>query len=558
MALSAMETVSSLKRVTLFSRAVEVRPRPWSLEGLGKAQMDEHLYGDAASNFQALVRLDPERARSWELLSWAYLRAGLYGPAIRSLESAVSICSKTGMDKNNDESMASMLQSLGMATLRAGFLDDAADHLARALSFGTKDAPRALLAHAEAHLQLARRSIIEGAYGHAMEHALACMKSARTVAEKAPSLRVAGKILGDAYSLADAIPATFFCPIEARQRQIDAIWAEGIHERESWLRSAVDIFEKQHGEGVSGLLDSGAAKYRLARAQLMHGKAASTVSNLLKDARSEIRKALQLDATLSVAWNNLALVEIALGRLLVAQRCLVHAIEMCSGGNPTAWTNLGFLYIRGGQTELAVNAFTTAQSIAPAKSIGWCGLGIALESCGRSAEAGSAFECAMQYNPHLQAKVGRGLAALANEEPFRAGNALELAVDSDPCNPIIWHALGAAYEARLDYAGALRFYNVATRAMERVDAQGLHRRGGIAMEILKKDDVARCKEMAATAAAAALSPPSGMPAGEQKQNSNEVWPPNAGLLISAWGVRRNDRSTFLQLAENHFGMRQEK
>jgi hypothetical protein len=95
---------------------------------------------------------------------------------------------------------------------------------------------------------------------------------------------------------------------------------------------------------------------------------------------------------------------------------------------------------------MAMNAFMTSQSLAPASSVMWCGLGMAAATTStskKSKEKGySAYQCAMEFFPHFQAKVGFGLTAMDMGRVDVAMIALQRAYDENPSNIDVVNALG--------------------------------------------------------------------------------------------------------------------
>ena len=144
---------------------------------------------------------------------------------------------------------------------------------------------------------------------------------------------------------------------------------------------------------------------------------------------------------------------------IVAQYCFSKAIRLSSGNHAQAWSNLGFLYLKCGHTSKAMSAFMTSQSLSPASSVMWCGLGMATDVMtpdqgstnstvdNDMGERGySAYQCAMEYFPHLQAKMGLGLTALSMGRYDVALLSLQRAHDEDSSNADIVNALGVVAE----------------------------------------------------------------------------------------------------------------
>ena len=159
------------------------------------------------------------------------------------------------------------------------------------------------------------------------------------------------------------------------------------------------------------------------------------------------------------AWNVLGVVETEMSwppRPLVAQYAYVRCLSLSDQKHAQAWSNLGFLYLKCGLPKLALASFMTSQSLAPASSIMWCGLGVISELRSRNAKrhgnnagdsnrkALDSYTCAMEYFPHLQAKIGIGMAAMRSGDYAKALGALQRAIDEAPCNANTRNALSLA------------------------------------------------------------------------------------------------------------------
>ncbi len=230
------------------------------------------------------------------------------------------------------------------------------------------------------------------------------------------------------------------------------------------------------------------------------GAASTTVAELLAD-----------------AWNVLGCIEASSpsltssegARPLVSQYCFSRAIALSQGNHAQAWSNLGFLYVQCGLSGRALSAFMTSQSVSPASSVMWCGLGMvnARRAAGARNQsttarnrarkkALAAYGCAMEYFPHLRAKVGMGLTSLlGGDADAKSDDAaaiqdggvdyeiamacLQRAIDEDPCDARTRNALGVALlglgrpaDAVVEFTVArdLRQYQAAATAANGADA----------------------------------------------------------------------------------------
>lgn len=66
--------------------------------------------------------------------------------------------------------------------------------------------------------------------------------------------------------------------------------------------------------------------------------------------------------------------------------------------NPIVWSNLGFLYLKDGDSDLAGQAFLKSQTLDPDCSLAWIGQGILTLQSGRGADARSFFQHAAELS----------------------------------------------------------------------------------------------------------------------------------------------------------------
>ncbi|KAJ1537316.1 Superkiller protein 3 [Nowakowskiella sp. JEL0078] len=94
-----------------------------------------------------------------------------------------------------------------------------------------------------------------------------------------------------------------------------------------------------------------------------------------------LRVALQSRSFDDALWNAMGVLAVASKKIhpAVAQHAFIKAIEH-NPKSSAAWSNLGFLYLRENDKELAEKAFAFARSVDPENSIPWLGSAIILEN----------------------------------------------------------------------------------------------------------------------------------------------------------------------------------
>ncbi|CAM9973581.1 unnamed protein product, partial [Hapterophycus canaliculatus] len=103
-----------------------------------------------------------------------------------------------------------------------------------------------------------------------------------------------------------------------------------------------------------------------------------TLQQLPRSAEQAFKDAIDSEPTYSEAWNGLGAVS---RDALVQQHCWVRAVQL--EHNPSAWANLGMLYIRWGlevQVCLIREGFEFLHGTVTDHPTMWCGLGLLKEN----------------------------------------------------------------------------------------------------------------------------------------------------------------------------------
>lgn len=157
----------------------------------------------------------------------------------------------------------------------------------------------------------------------------------------------------------------------------------------------------------SALYDLGCALHTLAT-RSADDRAAAT-----KAAVSAIRLALERDAGDERLWNALGVICASAGPQL-AQHALVVSLE-CYPKDPEVWSNLGFLYLRADERELANACFLKSQTLDPDYARVWFGQAVLAQRDGAGAEASGLFAHAASLSAGslLEADLALALGAFA-------------------------------------------------------------------------------------------------------------------------------------------------
>lgn len=113
---------------------------------------------------------------------------------------------------------------------------------------------------------------------------------------------------------------------------------------------------------------------------------------------AKFRKALELDPTMTEAWNNLGLSFTEMHQDDEALHAFKQALELDPKGGHV-YNNLGYLYHRRGELEQAVEMYQRATNRAQDTSSAWSNLGNALYEMRRADEALNAWKRALELDP---------------------------------------------------------------------------------------------------------------------------------------------------------------
>ena len=397
-------------------------------------------------------------------------------------------------------------------------------------SFHSKEHKLLSVTLAMALLQLSRRHMSSDLFGHAHSCAtegLAVLSSSSTVSSSSEQ-----KMTGDLHALLGVLPYTVH-PATHRH--------EGVAKQLQHLQQSYEAYESVLSSTESTtpttpttssssssssslarvttgrmLLDVAVSSFRLVRASRRSGATGATGAAPLARAREALGRIIEgtpdggrhnaaaaaeghmqapTTELVANAWNALGVIEASecsttassssssssAASPVVAQYCFARAIKLLNGNHAQAWSNIGFLYLKCGHATMAMNAFMTSQSLSPASSVMWCGLGMATtttpgnsnqERKERQEKGYAAYHCAMEFFPHLQAKVGMGLTALDMGRTDVAMIALQRAYDENPLNPEVTNALGvvAAHYELHEYA--LRMFQTTVEMLQAVQEGG--------------------------------------------------------------------------------------
>jgi superkiller protein 3 len=330
----------------------------WRMLGDAYVKSGRHMAGLKA--LQKALEIDPSMWMAHYHMGETYMQLGDYAGAIAAFKEvdAATESAEVGVTA----ALAESTLALGRVSAAGGFRERSrsAFHAAigyalRVLTSGRSHRAWAWKLIGDATLQLAEREVdpkdIEStaAVLHpVLEHLVSDDDDRRS--------SVAG--LGHASNLLQAAPGPHYA-VKA------AVFA---------FAYRAHLLKNEHSAN-SALYDLGCALHTLAT------RDEEVRTPATKAAISAVRLALERDASDERLWNALGVICAAAGQQL-AQHAFVVSLELYSK-DPEVWTNLGFLYTREDDRELANQCFLKAQTLDPDCARAWFGQAVLAQRDGQ-------------------------------------------------------------------------------------------------------------------------------------------------------------------------------
>ena len=155
-------------------------------------------------------------------------------------------------------------------------------------------------------------------------------------------------------------------------------------------------------------------------------------------AESHYQQVADAAPTNSLAWSNLAAVQLELGKLSLAEKAIRNAIAI-SPDDAFSHTTLGIILLRTGQADAAIKSLLSAINLDPSDPPAFNYLGVAFEQKGDRDRAVQEIEKALKLSPaygeahfNLAALQASGDAASRQSAKKHYAQALELGAKPDP------------------------------------------------------------------------------------------------------------------------------
>uniref|UniRef100_A0A8C5NI17 Tetratricopeptide repeat domain 37 n=1 Tax=Gouania willdenowi TaxID=441366 RepID=A0A8C5NI17_GOUWI len=365
----------------------------WMRRGLYYLKVGENQ--QAIADLQSALRADPEDWVSWECLGEAYLNRRSFTAALKAFAKAHQL---------HPSSIYSVYQAAAIKQTLGKFKEAVAEYL---LITEHQDYVPALKGLGECQLSLAKSLMEDCRDGGAIDLIQKSINNLFRAVQLRPDLSCLWKLLGDACTTVHIVS-----PNRA-QVQVPALLVGLDPNTEIHMLNQTQILKvgescyvralKLMPEVSSLWYDLGLNYYHQASSQVScteGDKKAPSVE--LEKAQQCLKKAIMMDSGNHSYWNALGVVSTNKGveNFALAQHSFIKSIQ-----SVVAWTNLGALYLKKDNLELAHEAFKTAQSLEPLYVNCWIGQALIAEGVG-SFDTMDLFRHTTELSTHMEGVKG--------------------------------------------------------------------------------------------------------------------------------------------------------
>ncbi|PWN26217.1 hypothetical protein BDZ90DRAFT_233352 [Jaminaea rosea] len=447
----------------------------WAWKAIGIVRLEKGDAEQAISPLHVALRADSQDATSWQRLGEAYAMTGRLTAALKTLGRALEL--------NNGDWQT--IYAIAEVKRELGDFDDAIEAFEQILEtrpdeFGVHNAL------AETQLLRGRREQETGYVQRARESFHDALLAVRAVLVQQPLLRGPWKVVADACSEL-AQQQTGYQPTNAAELLASLVQLaeeQGVDEK---LPAVIAVKAADVRNAPSSSLLLQCAFFNKLRVTLCASEDALIGSawadlalslhrlgpHTAKEAIACIKEALNHEPANDSFWSLLGNLTFSSASIKVAQHAYIRAIES-SVNDPTPWCNLGFLYLRHGDLELAEEAFVQARTVDPDYAHAWVGQAF-VTAATSPAEAISLFAHAVELSEASLLEADYGFASILFDNTatsatkaslHSASFALSSYLSYQPSHAHALH-LSALYAERLgEYALAIERIEAAAALLE--------------------------------------------------------------------------------------------
>lgn len=340
---------------------------------LGLYQNSQQQYSDAIRSFLNCIHADLHNIYCWECLAEAYFSRGSYSNSLKAFGKALEL---------DPSSLYCWYRSAFIKHKLSNFTAAIAEY-STVLQMD-KNYFVALKGRGESYLSLARLSIEDNFDGRAVSYVCKALKDLTRAAQLRPRFVSIWKLIGDTCTCLNPI-------ISLKDVMVPSILTGGSGEEKEIAIDKVKLLmigTRAYKRAVELEPETAGLWYDVAISYLYTAQsvpvASANASECLQAAVNCLKKSVSLDPTSFVYWNALGVTTAYPGieNFSLAQHAFIKSIRV-QQDNAMAWANLGVLYMRMDQIELAYKAFCNAQSADPSYVISWIGQALVAETMGR-------------------------------------------------------------------------------------------------------------------------------------------------------------------------------
>ncbi|PHH59364.1 hypothetical protein CDD81_3345 [Ophiocordyceps australis] len=414
-------------RVELVARRVvesgKVKPPPgskrkgisWPLAALGVAELNKQEYHKSIVSFQSALRLSPNDYHCWVGLGESYHSSGRYMAATKAIANAKSLEQEAQGGVAQDGWFTTYM--LANIKRELGEFDEAIS-LYQSVLDTRADEEGVVIALLQTLVESGLASLERGHFGKAVELSLDAIEFACGASTGVRKTFNFWKSVGDACSVFSSVQSrvqdfpkdaikmllesssqeAFDVLSSLDQVDTSVVFAKGLYSQEE--QAAVDLTRCVHATilchkaAMHAAQDDAHARavahYNLGWAEFRAHECLPAdlrmgSSKYLRASCQALKRAIELESGNWEFWNALGVVTSDMNPS-VSQHALVRSLHL-NERSPVAWTNLGTVALLSGDTKLAKEAYTKAQSADPEYAHGWVGQAFIALLGGNHAEA---------------------------------------------------------------------------------------------------------------------------------------------------------------------------
>ncbi|KAG0225716.1 hypothetical protein B0O80DRAFT_405545 [Mortierella sp. GBAus27b] len=396
--------------IDVYQRVIEADSKAnWAMTRLGFAELMRGNNIEAMGSFQKLLRNDIKCALAWEGVAEAYLHEGRYMAALKAFT--------RNQELVPDSTTA--VYHIAHVHQRLGMYPEAIEHYQSALRLAEKNQEAchipSLMGMAESYLEQGKEDFVSGYYGRSAESSGQALVYALQLLQNDATPVSAWKLVGDACLAYRAVPRYLhLCPFETLLAIVSLLPSDintllhfpaGLEDDQLDVikDTSASLLDNPTTEATLRILDAIYAVAGLAykKANILNGNQGHHAAqcwydialtyyyrheNALKRSDSQgvcpggqwlgitircLKASLQFEEENPLVWNALGVATLS-QNAKISQHAFIKAIEYDSK-SVVAWSNLGFLYLVHSEPDLALKAFTTAQTLDPSFAQAWAG-----------------------------------------------------------------------------------------------------------------------------------------------------------------------------------------